>query len=61
MEKKMKKNHSSDLVTTSRSQKSLTLNGRIPKPFTAYYFTICTLHPVSCSASVYSVKCFVCA
>jgi len=41
--------------------KSLTLNGLIPKPSTAYYFTICTLHPVSCSASVYSVKCFVCA
>ena len=41
--------------------KFLTLNGLIPKPSTAYYFTICTLHPVSCSASVYSIKCFVCA
>ena len=36
--------------------KSLTLNGLIPKQSTAYYFTICTLHPVSCSASVYALN-----
>ena len=40
--------------------KSLTLSGLIPKQSTAYCSTTCTLHPVCCSAFVYSVKPFVC-